>query len=81
MIATEGEPVQKDARLISRLPLALLLAAMSVLIPGEAGRFLETRIGWSELVPAPRMSLTWVSALTVRRGRATQPAPNATGVA
>lgn len=75
------ERVQREARSISRLPLALLLAGASVLIPGEAGRFQETWLGWPELVPAKRMSLKWVSVLAVRRGRVQQPAPNPTGVA
>ncbi len=59
----EGPP-QTDGRLISRLPLAFVLAAISVLIPGEGGRFLDALVYWSDLLPARRRSLKRMSALT-----------------
>jgi hypothetical protein len=40
---------QGDRRLISRLLLALVLAVISVLIPGEASPFLEAPVDWSDL--------------------------------
>jgi len=55
--ARSGQTVPVDdlarryARLISRLVLALLLAAVSVLIPGEATRFLEAPLDWWDLDP------------------------------
>ena len=39
------------AGLISRLVLALVLAAASVLIPGEGTRFLEAPLEWWDLDP------------------------------
>jgi hypothetical protein len=51
----------RGARPISRLILALVLAAISVLIPGEAGRFVGAQLEWSELVRVHSMMLPRMS--------------------
>ncbi len=48
----------RGGSIMSRLLLALVLAATSVLIPGEADRFLEAQLTWWELAPSRRRSDT-----------------------
>ena len=51
---TEGRSAETAPALIYRLLLAILLAAVAVLIPGEATRLLETPpLGWSEVFHPP----------------------------
>ncbi len=47
--AISGEGTASEPSLISRVLLAMLLAAGAVLIPGEATRALETPLSWSDL--------------------------------
>lgn len=49
-----GDLADPGTRLISRLVLALVLAAIAVLIPGEANRFLDAPLEWSDLFTTPR---------------------------
>jgi hypothetical protein len=70
---------RRYARLISRLVLALLLAAVSVLIPGEATRFLEAPLDWSDLAPKHRTSLTRMRCSATSR-RQPSPTQSATSV-
>lgn len=70
----------RESGLISRLPLALVLAVISVLVPGEASRFLEAPLDWTELSPLRWRSLTRMRAVAEVRS---QPgaAPIGAGVA
>jgi hypothetical protein len=65
-----------DRRLISRLPLAFVLAVTSVLIPGHAGCFLEAPLDWSDLLPTHRRSRTRMA--TEGRGFQSRPRPSRT---
>lgn len=48
--------------MISRLLLALVLAARAVLIPGESGGVLSAPMTWSDLLPSPAADRLEVSA-------------------
>jgi hypothetical protein len=54
-------PAPRGTVLIARLVLGLLLAAASVLIPGEAPRLLETPLTWADLGPQPTPAPTVAS--------------------
>jgi hypothetical protein len=61
---TVGEVEQRTPSLISRIAIGVLLALLSILIPGEADRYLETPLTWRELFPVrprSRASSTWLT--------------------
>jgi hypothetical protein len=67
--AVDAEPGPTDTPLLSRLLLALLLTAGAVLVPGEATRFLDAPLEWSDLCPDGWRSPLRISFTAVRRAQ------------